>query len=224
MARGNLLAFIDDDCVIAGNWLDSILSYMADHADVAAVGGAVKPLRCGGGRINRYLSLTKHLDGPIRINGEIANMASANLIIRRDKFEEIGGFDDRFPYAGAEDQNLLWRLAKIGKLGFSEEIAVLHNHDISFKDFCKKYKRYGQGVTIHNHLMHTAASNEKDDYYVPYCTKNIHLFTKAGKIYCRSKEYLERFDIKAPDSATRLLAFLQEFCFQLGSASIRRRL
>ncbi len=224
-ATGKYIAFIDDDCAITSGWLKSIFSYFEKHKDVIAVGGAVKPMTDNKNWINVYLSETKHLDGPIRVNNKIVNMATANLVVERDAFFAIGGFDSSFVRIGAEDQDLVERLAKYGKIDFSDKIIVLHNHDISFKSFRKKYFTYGQGVKFHNLLRNER--NSEEDIYMPYCDKKIDLILKMGKIYVRSRQYLIRWGInkKKMSLLKRLymsvLSFSQEFFFQYGAATMK---
>ena len=74
-SKGELFAFIDDDCIAKKDWIEEILKYFFNYTNknFIAVGGKVLPFNKNGGLINRYLSYINHLDGPLFENGEIVN-------------------------------------------------------------------------------------------------------------------------------------------------------
>jgi len=89
VADGEWIAFIDDDCVADAGWLAALRS-ATDSADVVE-GKTVCPDQTG----HWLEDVVENLSG-----GEFW---SCNLAIRRLAFEQLGGFDERFPIAGGED-------------------------------------------------------------------------------------------------------------------------
>jgi GT2 family glycosyltransferase len=97
--RGKYLAFIDD-AFPRPDWLDKAFQLFQNHSDVAAIGGpAITPdsdslwakvsgavflSRFSGGFPERYL--------PVPPAKFIDDWPSVNFIVRKDVFEEIGGF------------------------------------------------------------------------------------------------------------------------------------
>jgi GT2 family glycosyltransferase len=62
-------------------------------------------------------------DGPI---GGESWLSGACLAVRRETFEKVGGFDERFFMYG-EDVDLSWKLAQEGRLMFCRDAAFLHD-------------------------------------------------------------------------------------------------
>ena len=94
-ARSSMIAFTDDDCIPASDWL-------------AAGLGALTKREVGGvwGRILVPLT-TQPSDWERNVAGlERAPCATANCFYRRAVLEAIGGFDERFTEAWREDSDL----------------------------------------------------------------------------------------------------------------------
>jgi GT2 family glycosyltransferase len=74
---------------------------------------------------------------------EIEGLTACNLAILRDDFWRLGGFDESFPHAGAEDQELSLRAKAEGlRLVMDDEHEVWHNdHRLTVRDFCERQRR-----------------------------------------------------------------------------------
>lgn len=97
-ARGEIIAFTDDDCLPARNWLSSGVA--AFIGDVMAVSGRIRvPLPLDP---TDYQYDTSHL--------ERSEFATANCFYRRDALLAVGGFDERFRTAWREDSDLYFRV------------------------------------------------------------------------------------------------------------------
>lgn len=134
-ARGEILAFLDDDAYPRPDWLAAAVRHFA-REDVAAVGGpavtpphddfwrqasgAVLESRLGGGSAAcRYRPL-----GPVR---EVDDWPSVNLLVRRSDFLAAGGFNCRY-YPG-EDTKLCLELTKrLGKRIIYDPAVVVYHH------------------------------------------------------------------------------------------------
>jgi len=138
-AKGEFVAFLDDDCSADPAWLEHLLE-PAESAD--AVGGMVLPLRelpfpsWWNGELNWLLGLS--VPGLIGNQGGSAHYPqTANMLVRRDvllveKFQEIGGgFDQRksLQYTGREDVELWRRLRLAGRRCLIAPRAAVY-HDI----------------------------------------------------------------------------------------------
>jgi glycosyltransferase involved in cell wall biosynthesis len=117
-ARGCVLAFTDADCVPTPGWLRAGLRAL-EGCDL--VQGAVAPDPSAAiGPYDRSLSVT----------GERGFYESANLFVRRDRFEAAGGFQDvigRARRPQGEDVVFGWRVRRTGgRTAFCEQALVHH--------------------------------------------------------------------------------------------------
>jgi GT2 family glycosyltransferase len=121
-ARGELLAFCDDDDLVAAGWLAAIVDALQDH-DV--VGGAEDVDRLNDpGAIagsGRYPGIATALP---TVSGWRPFIETTNLGIRRTAFERVGGFDERF--VASEDRDLSLRLQAAGFQLWFAPAAVIH--------------------------------------------------------------------------------------------------
>ena len=101
LARGEWLAFTDDDCVPDAGWLSEFTQ--AAHADRQVYEGKTI---CVAGLHSPF----DH--APLNLTGGC--LWSCNIFIARSTFESIGGFDEGFPFPNMEDEDLRERLKRAG--------------------------------------------------------------------------------------------------------------
>lgn len=114
-ARGDVLAFTDDDCRPDRDWLEAGLRYFAD-AGVVGVEGLVLSDRAHDAR---YRPVTN-------VGFEGIGFMTANLMLRRDVFEAIDGFDAQFDVPFREDTDLAWRALEHGAIPYGADVRVYH--------------------------------------------------------------------------------------------------
>ena len=106
-ARGALLAFVDADMQIAPGWVDAALAGFSDSS-VAAV-GADYTAPPGATWVQRlYDGMRDHRPGV----GDTRWLASGNMVVRRDAFERLRGFDETL--STCEDWDFCMRLHEQG--------------------------------------------------------------------------------------------------------------
>jgi GT2 family glycosyltransferase len=135
-ATSALLAYVDDDAEPQPGWAEGLRSAFEDGA-AAVVGGPILPRFEGGnpGPITRAkLGAWSCQDlGPARrAVVEFPYLFGANLAVRRDHLERLGGFDEGFGRKGAsllsgEDTDLCERTRAAGGLLRYEPSAVVHH-------------------------------------------------------------------------------------------------
>lgn len=97
-ARGDIIAFTDDDTIASADWLENGLRSFNDHVH-AVWGRIIMPLE----RIPTDYELdAKGLETSVFV--------TANCFCRKRVLEQVGGFDERFRYAWREDSDLYFRL------------------------------------------------------------------------------------------------------------------
>lgn len=74
---------------------------------------------------------------------EVEGLTACNLALLREDFWRLGGFDEGFPHAGAEDQELSLRARAAGlRLVLDDEHEVWHNdHRLTVREFCERQRR-----------------------------------------------------------------------------------
>jgi glycosyltransferase involved in cell wall biosynthesis len=122
-ASGDVIAFIDADCIAQPNWLTVLAERFADPA-VTIVGGGVDfhshnywTLADNIGMFHEYLAS--------RPPGTREQLPSLNLAIRQQVFLDIGGFDEA--RRTSEDSDLTIRLRQQGHLLYFEPCAVVEH-------------------------------------------------------------------------------------------------
>jgi glycosyltransferase involved in cell wall biosynthesis len=118
-ATGEILAFTDADCIPSAGWLRAGIVAL-ERADVLQ--GAVRPE--AGVRPLPF-------DRSIAVDGRGGLYETANLLVRREAFDRLGGFEDWLgPVLGkplAEDVWFGWRARRAGlRVAFSPDALVEH--------------------------------------------------------------------------------------------------
>lgn len=140
-ARGEILAFIDADCVAGADWLRRL--YTLIQQGYNAVGGAI-----ANGNSETLISWASYIcefreflpAGPPR---EVSNLTLGNVAYRRATFWAAGGFPARcFPQ---EDQVFHYSLQQRGgKIYFDPGIVVAHTHRTERAAFLHHQHRIGR--------------------------------------------------------------------------------
>jgi glycosyltransferase involved in cell wall biosynthesis len=116
LARGTVIAFVDDDCEPCPTWLSAARDEFAGN-DVVGVEGLVES-----DRLNdpSWRAVTNR-------GFEGIAFLTANLMIRLETFQRINGFDIAFdnPHF-REDTDLAWRALEFGRIPFSAAARVFH--------------------------------------------------------------------------------------------------
>lgn len=145
-ARGDVLAFTDDDCVPDPGWLDALVS--AVGSGMRLVGGrtttasGVTPYATASQVLLEYLhsaSTSRHGAPPF--------LTSNNLALSRAAFDLLGGFDTSFTRAGGEDRDLCDRWTAAGGALVVEAAAVVrHAPSLGAGAFVRQHVAYGRGA------------------------------------------------------------------------------
>ena len=122
-ATGSRLLFLNDDALITEGWLDALMHVLDAHPGTAAVGSLIIDSS------HRVLEFGSSFDGysPKSLDRgrrfeelaheglrDVPYVSACSLLIRRDVFESIGGFDEAYYPAYFEDADLALRLWAAG--------------------------------------------------------------------------------------------------------------
>lgn len=149
-ARGELIAFTDDDCLPTPGWLESLVTAYRQSPD-ALVGGITF-----NGLTDDVFATTSQMIIDLvneHFNADEASayfLTSNNILCSRDTYSELGGFDTSFPRAGAEDRDFCDRWRAGGRLLRLVPTATLeHRHAQNLKQFLGLHYRYGRGAYLY---------------------------------------------------------------------------
>lgn len=139
-AGGDVIAFIDDDCVPAEGWLQRLTRPLRERDGPAGVGGRVLPWKEG--VVARYNTHHRILEPP----PGLSYLVTANCAYRRRVFEEAGGFPEDIGFPGGEDPGLSRAVRQRGhRLAMEPRAVVYHEYRESVLDFARTFFRYGRG-------------------------------------------------------------------------------
>jgi glycosyltransferase involved in cell wall biosynthesis len=114
-ARGNIVAFTDDDCVPQPHWLEAIAQTMAVPYVYAVHGPTFSSVPPIDPFVHSIHIEQKH------------GVATANFAVRKDKLLAVDGFDENFRGPYFEDEDLSRRLQiMFGDVTWSDEARVEH--------------------------------------------------------------------------------------------------
>jgi mycofactocin system glycosyltransferase len=144
-ASGEIVAFIDSDCMADPRWLRELAGFFLDSR-VAAVGGYVESCYRES-RLDRYEAAMSPLNmGERRVAGEGGEsdfyVPTCNLLVRRSAYREAGGLDEDLRVG--EDVDLCWRLKARGhRLWYVPRGRVRHRHRNRFPAAFRRRFDYG---------------------------------------------------------------------------------
>src|SRR5579864_551319 len=160
-ATGEVLLFCDDDMLVAPDHLSRHLETRARFGDVIVGGNrwyspdsaqALGATPFGRFRMDLERGFQARIDAVPVDDGyvEAVTLPSCDLSIARAAFWGLGGFDEEFPYAGAEDQDFCLRAVAAGyRLIRNLSIRPLHNEStISLRQFCEREERGAHTVVV----------------------------------------------------------------------------
>jgi glycosyltransferase involved in cell wall biosynthesis len=129
-ARGSVLAFTDDDCVVPPDWLSGMERELARRPEVAVICGGLRAADHdpSDGYIPSFVPPRPRLH---RSPWALVWCAGANLIVRTPAIRRVGGFDEVLgpgaPLRAGEDPDVVYRLLRAGYAVLElPEPAVVH--------------------------------------------------------------------------------------------------
>jgi glycosyltransferase involved in cell wall biosynthesis len=208
-ARGELVAFTDDDVELDPDWLACLVAGF-DHPDVACVTGLILPLELeteaqllleefGGyakGFQRRTWDAGRHrLDSPLYPYTVGAFGSGANAAFRRDALERIGGFDGVLGAGtaarGGEDLDIYVTCVQRGfRIVYEPAAIVRHAHLRAMAQVHGKVRDYGVGLgaMLTKHLFRDRASASALLSRVPAGVRHL-LSNRSPKNAARSSDY-----------------------------------
>jgi GT2 family glycosyltransferase len=148
-SQNEIIAFTDDDCQPAKDWLLQLLGVL-ESSHAVAVGGRTVPASTDS-LVSRFVARRHVSELPVSYDGVVRWVVTCNAIFRREALDAVGGFDESYPVPGGEDTDLCARLLHKGyQLGVAPDALVRHDHTWrSVRQFAHTWYRYGRGDARH---------------------------------------------------------------------------
>ena len=155
LARGSLVAFTDDDCVAAPEWLERGVGAWGGHP-ARFVQGSAGPLASERERLGAF-SYT------IVIDGHSPMYEAANIFYPRALLQQLGGFDETFRRPAGEDADLGWRAREAGATPVFEPAARVEHAviEIGIRGYLRRLWRWSDAMRpyadhpqLRQHLHH----------------------------------------------------------------------
>lgn len=201
-AGGKYIAFTDDDCYAASDWLSKLKeSFLA--APEAIVGGST-PAYQGANFFDQVCQFIcslvySHYNGDANKSGFFAGN---NLALSRKSFDDLGGFNAVHTKYASEDRTLCNHALSAGyQLIWNQKAIVYHHPRLSFPRFCRMFFRYGRGAYTYQRARLTGTL-ARDTHF------HLHL---PKKVWKHLKE-----EPSLPKIPTLLLLIVWQFCNLFG--------
>ena len=145
-ARGRWIAFTDDDCEPAPDWLISLQRPL--ERGVAAVAGRATNGEPDSACARAGQLLIDHLLRHYNRDPRDARFATSNnLAVERRTLLVAGGFDRSFARAAGEDRELVHRLRGLGhRIAYEPRAVVAHHHRQDVAAFWRQHYGYGRAA------------------------------------------------------------------------------
>jgi mycofactocin glycosyltransferase len=143
--KNDWILFLDADVIAPADLLDSFFAEPIDDR-VGAITGDIagipdtRTLAARYGTARNFLGQRSHVNNPVR-----PRASSANLLVRRAAFEQVGGYTEGI-WAG-EDTDFTWRLQAAGwTLAFNEHAVVQHAYRTTLRGLGSQWRGYAAGA------------------------------------------------------------------------------
>ena len=147
-ANGDIIAYTDDDCIVDRDWLKWIGMQFVRRPELGCAGGPNIPPPS---ETLKQAVITAAPGGPTHVllaDDTAEHLPGCNLAVRKEVFDAVGGFNERFWTAG-DDVDFCWRVLDAGfDLGFHPAAFVWHHRRFTMRAFVGQQIGYGRAEAM----------------------------------------------------------------------------
>ncbi|MFL1453591.1 glycosyltransferase [Marinobacter sp. GN3S48] len=120
LSKGDVLAYLDADCVAPPDWLSNGVSLLIGSDSVGAVGG-----RCSVADNATWIQRAWGWKNPESTEKQVDILSTASFFLKKSIFNEVGGFNETL--TAGEDTEISMKIIKSGRiLILSPSVDVIH--------------------------------------------------------------------------------------------------
>lgn len=164
-ASGDILAFLDADCIAGKRWLKELIPFFQIDG-LGAAGGLVEGYYQKSA-LDRYEGAASSLNMGTRIlmegkTSSVLYVPTCNMLVRREVFESVGGFKDDMRVG--EDVDFCWRMREKGyALLYVPAGKVAHKHRNKLNKMLGRRQDYGTSEAV----LYRAHRDKKKRILIP---------------------------------------------------------
>ncbi|MEM9433956.1 MAG: glycosyltransferase [Pseudomonadota bacterium] len=177
------IAFTDDDCEPATDWLSQLVKAHGGN-DNRLVGGAVVNALPNDTYASASQALCDFLyDYFGASDGTMPFFTSNNIGMSRVGYERLGGFNQTFERAAAEDRDfgLRWRDMG-GEMVFAQDAVIDHFHAMTFRKYWRQHSNYGAGAFRLHQVLEERSSDQNKREPLSFYMKLILWPIRSGRL------------------------------------------
>lgn len=150
-AKGDIMAYIDDDAYPDPNWLTNAVKDFADDPSLVAVGGSglTPPDDSYLAKLGGFVYQSRFTSGKLRhrFTNEgyekkfVEDWPAYNLFIKKSFLNEVGGWESAF--YGGEDTYVCLKLISKGRILYDPDVIVYHHRRELFEPHLKQIHNVG---------------------------------------------------------------------------------
>ena len=159
-ATAELLIFLDDDCIPDQNLIAAYQDAALRNPEIGVFEGRISPK----GELSGFAD-------QVPTNETGGYLWSCNFAIRRDLFQKINGFDDRYPFAAMEDVDLHLRVKRHSEVLFLPDARVWHENEL--RHGWKVVQHHTLSVLLFLHIHGLKASGKSSAYFLSMAMRTL---------------------------------------------------
>ena len=159
-AKGEVIAFTDDDCQPTTDWLTQFAPHFASNPQAMLGGKTINALSSNpfSTASQKLIDYLYEYYNPAK--GKDAFFASNNIAMPTANFRALNGFDVSFPLAAAEDRDFCDRWNQAYPMVYVPEARINHYHKLSLASFWKQHFGYGRGAFCFHQIRSQRAAKD----------------------------------------------------------------